>query len=221
MRRPDALLLRQRHLTEAEIRLLRSRAALLRRSGRRAKTAALWVGLATIILLWALTLVASDSPPLIVTGFWLFVGGGIILAVRRSLQADGRELQSVAGGLESAARRSLADVYDIRATNFVAFEEIEDEGACFAFELAGDRLVFLQGQEFYEAAGFPSLDFSLVMPLDEAGGRVDMMIEKRGPKASPLRVLPAAVKRTLEIPDDLVVVSGTLGDLEERLRARR
>jgi hypothetical protein len=221
MQTPGTLPLRQRQLEQAEIRLLRSRAAGLRRSGRRATSASLWVGLATIIVLWALTLLASDSPALIVTGFWFVVGVGIVLAVRRSMQADGRQLQSMAEGLESAARRNLADVYDIRATNFVAFEEIEDEGACYAFELPGDWLVFLQGQEFYGAAGFPSLDFSLVMPLDEAGRRIDMLIEKRGPKAKPLRVIPAAAKRDFEFPDDLEVVTGTLATLEERLRARR
>ena len=193
----------------------------MRRSGRRATSASLWVGLGTIVLLWALTLIASDSPALIVTAFWLVVGAAIILAVRRSMQADGRQLQAVAAGLESALRRNLAEVYDIRATGFVEFEEIEDEGACYAFELPGDRLVFLQGQEFYGTAGFPSLDFSLVMPLDEAGRRVDMFIEKRGRKATPQRLLSAALKRDLEIPDDLELVSGTLERIEERLRARR
>jgi hypothetical protein len=218
---PDSLPFRQRQLTEPEIRLLRSRAALMRRSGRRATSASLWVGLGAIVLLWALTLIASDSPALIVTLFWLVVGVAIILAVRRSMQADGRQLQAVAAGLESALRRNLAEVYDIRATGFVEFEEIEDEGACYAFELPGGRLVFLQGQEFYGAADFPSLDFSLVMPLDESGRRVDMFIEKRGRKAEPQRTIPAAFKRELEIPDDLELLTGTLERLEERLRARR
>ena len=60
---------------------------------------------------------------------------------------------------------------------------MEDEGACFAFQLEDrDEIVFLSGQEFYETAKFPSLDFSLVFPLDESGRRVDMLIERRGAK---------------------------------------
>jgi hypothetical protein len=65
------------------------------------------------------------------------------------------------------------------------FEEIEDEGACYAFELEGGRVVFVAGQEFTESARFPSLDFSLVYPLVEQGRPVEMFIEKRGGKAAP------------------------------------
>jgi hypothetical protein len=216
---PESLPFRSRPLKQAEVRLLKARASMIKRSGRRARSASLWVGLATILLLWALTLIASDSPALIVTLFWFVVGGGIVLAVRSSMRAEGRQLQAVAAGLESAVRRDLAEVYDIRATGFVEFAEIEDEGACYAFELPGERLVFLQGQEFYGAAGFPSLDFSLVMPVDESGRRVDILIEKRGPKAKPQRVVPAKVKRGLGFPDDLQLIRGSLTDIEERLRS--
>jgi hypothetical protein len=208
----------QRPLTSAEGRLLRLRGTSLRKRARRAASAGLWVGGVVIAVLWALTMLASDAPALVITGFWIVVGGAIVLWVRRDLGADRRAMDGIAAGFESALRRNLADVYDIRASGFLEFEEIEDEGACYAFQLDGNRLVFIQGQELYDEAQFPSLDFSLVFPLDEAGGRVDMFIEKRGAKARPERRVPAEVKQQLAIPEDLQIVEGTLAGLEDRLR---
>jgi len=196
--------------------------ASLRRRGRRASSTALWAGIATIIVLWALTMVVSDESALIITGFWFIAGSVIVLWVRKDLGADRRGLDAIAAGLESALRRNLADVYDIRSTEFVEFEEIEDEGACYAFELQNKSgIVFLSGQEFYETVRFPSLDFALVFPLDEADRRVEMLIEKRAAKAAPGRRIPARVKRTLIFPEDLEIVAGTLPNLEESLSGRR
>ena len=211
----------QRALKPAEARLLRARAASLHGRGRRASSRGVWAGIAAIGVLWALTLLASDAPPLTVTAFWLVAGGLIVAWVARDLRADGRTLDGIAAGHESALRRNLADVYDIRASAFLAFEEIEDEGACYAFHLTGtDGMVFLSGQELYEEARFPSLDFSLVFPLDEADRRVAMLIDKRGARATPVRVVPAAVKERLAIPEDLRIVAGPLDDLERRLPDR-
>ena len=213
---------RQRQLTTAEARLLRARASSLRGGGRRAHSTGLWIGIGAIAVLWALTMLASDAPAIVITGFWLLAGAIIVLWVRRDLGADRNTSDALAANLESALRRDLALVYDIRASGFAEFEEVEDEGACYAFQLEGrDELVFLSGQEFYAEARFPSLDFALVFPLDEAGGRVDMLIEKRGARARPDRVVPASVKQTLTFPEDLRIVHGTLDGIEETLRMQR
>ena len=95
--------------------------------------------------------------------------------------------------------------------------EIEDEGACYAFELDVGRIAFIQGQEFYESARFPSLDFSLAYVLDEADQSVDTLIDKRGAKAAPARRIPAAVKQRLDVPDHLEVRKGRIADLEDIL----
>ena len=208
----------QRPLTGAEIRLLKSRLESLRVRGRRAVSAGLWIGLCVIVLLWAVTMFVSDAPAIVITGFWIVVGIVIVWWVGRDLKSDSRTMDEFAAALESAVHRNLAEVYDIRATGFVAFEEVEDEGACYAFQLEGDRLVFLQGQEFYETARFPSLDFSLVCPLDHLGRQVHMFIDNRGPKAEPQRRVPADIKWALEFPEDLEVVDGTLDRVEELLR---
>ena len=112
-----------------------------------------------------------------ITGFWLVVGAGITFWVLRDLRKDASSQQQWIQGLESALRRAEAEVCDIRASAFVELEEFEDEGACYAFALDEAHVVFISGQEFYEAARFPSLDFSLVYVLDEAGRAADMLIE--------------------------------------------
>ena len=212
----------QRPLTAAEIRLLRARISSMRRRGPRAASAGLWIGIAAVAALWALTMALSDAPTLVITGFWLVAGSLIIFWVRRDLGSDRRTFDAIAAGLESALRRNCALVYDIRSSGFVEFEEVEDEGACYAFQLLGrNEIVFLSGQEFYEEARFPSLDFALVFPLDEAERRADMLVEKRGAKAQPQRRIPASLKARLTIPEDLRIFPGTLDDLEGRLRSGR
>jgi hypothetical protein len=208
-----------RRLRPAERRHLGARAKSIRRTGKRGLSATLAIGTAVIALLWGLTVLASDAPLAVISWFWLGVGILIVVLTRRSQRSDERQGADIAAALESALRRDLAEVYDIRARGFVEFDEIEDEGACYAFAVAENRLLFLQGQEFYPAARFPSLDFSLVFPLAENGDRVDMMFDKRGPTARPDRVIPARVKIRLALPDDLMVVTGTLSDIERRFAA--
>jgi hypothetical protein len=79
-------------------------------------------------------------------------------------------------------------------------------------------VVFVAGQDFSESARFPSLDFSLVYPLDEQGRPVEMFIEKRGGKAARARTIPAAVKKSLNVPHHLEVCTARLDDLEALLR---
>ena len=204
----------RRPLTVAERRLLRAKLRSLEARIRRLPGSVLLIAGVVFVALWLWTLVASDAPRVVVSAFWLVAGGAITLWVRRDMRGDQREMEAMARGLESALRRSAADVYDIRANAFAELAEIEDEGACYAFELDGGRIVFITGQEFYESAGFPSLDFSLVYVLGERGETVDMLIDKRGRKATAARTISADVKRTLDVPDHLQVLDGTIGGLE-------
>ena len=216
----DLLPVRQRQLAPAELRYLRSQSAALRKSGRRALRGGFWIGLSLIAALWLWTILVSDTPLIVITGFWLIVGGAILVLMQLSARRDAAHLSATANRFESAIRRNLADSYDVCATRYVQFEEVEDEGACYAFELESGQIVFLQGQQYYESAGFPCLDFSLVMPLDEQGGRVHEFLEKRSLRASPSRIIPAAEKDRLIFPDDLVRVDGPLDTIEERLQRR-
>jgi hypothetical protein len=173
-----------------------------------------------VFVLWLLTLLASDAPWYVITGFWALVGAAIMLWVRRDVRKDATYATEWTGRLESALRRNTADVFDVRARAFVELKEFEDEGACYAFALDDQRVVFVSGQDFYQAARFPSLDFSLVYALDEAGIPVDVVIDKRGPRMAPVRTISYQVKHGLEIPEHLEVVMTGLDGLEDRLRAR-
>jgi len=159
-------------------------------------------------------MLASDAPWTVVTAFWIVVGAGIALWVRRDMRAHAGQFDAIATGLRSALAANVAEVFDVRAKAFVEFEEVDDEGACYAFEIDGPRVVFVNGQEFYAGARFPSLDFSLVYLCDQAGRRVDMLIDKRGPKAAPTQTIPAARTQQIRRPEHLEVRAGSVDTLE-------
>lgn len=207
----------RRPLTETQRRVLRAKVRSLATNARRASTSYIPVTLVVVSLLWLWTILASDAPRLVVTAFWLVIGAGIALWVRRDMRTHAGRLEGMTQGLESALRRNEADVYDIRASSHAVLEEIEDEGACYAFDLGDGRLVFIAGQEFYEGARFPSLDFSLIYPLDEHGQPIEMLIDKRGDKTAPARTIPSAVKKSLNVPDHLEVRAGRIDNLEALL----
>ena len=205
-----------RPLTPAEQRLLGARIRDLESHLARGP-AVLIPGVVVIAILWTATLLVSDASWWIVSLFWILVGGGILLWVRRDLKKDMAGLRIVLAEYESARRKNEAEDFRVEATAFAELEEVEDEGACYAFEIDGGRLVFVAGQQFYPQARFPSLDFSLVHFLNEQGEPVDGVIAKRGPAASPDRVIPAMVKPNLEIPEHLEVLDGTTHQIEEIL----
>jgi hypothetical protein len=209
---------RERSLTDAEQRLIdRQIRGLASQSVRQRR--ALSVGIVAVFVLWALTLVASDAPWWVVTAFWLVVGAVIVVWVHRDLRATGVVVDQMRIGLESARRHNRARVVDVRSRAFAEFEEVDDEGACYAFEVAGPRLVFIVGQQYYAEARFPSLDFSLVEILDESGGVASEHLEKRGPRAKPALVVPAATKLTLRPPEHLEVVEGSVVEVETIMAA--
>lgn len=194
-----------------------SRIRTLRTAVRGARNAPLVVA-GAVAFLWGATLLASDAPWWVITAFWLVVGGVLHVWVRREQKGDARQQQELADRLESALRADRAVVLDVRATRFVEFEEIEDEGACYAFATGADEVVVIAGQQFYPEARFPSLDFSLVYPQDEQAATVSFWMEKRGERAEPARVIPANVKRILDIPEHLTVVRCDLDRLEDVMR---
>lgn len=213
---------RTRPLTEAERRLLRCKA---RQHGLRPGHVERAAGLGAGVVgggLWLLTLLATDVSWPVVTVFWLVLGGLIYLWVLRDLRKEAAHLPTMVAAMEGALRRDEAESFDVAARAYAELEEVEDEGAFWAFDLGDDRIVVLAGQQFYPSARFPSLDFSVVYPLDEDGGYADMWLQKRGPAVPPARVLPAALKRELagRLPEPLEVLEGPLAELEELLRRR-
>jgi len=192
----------RRPLTSAEQRALRMRIAGLRAQDRRSRRGAIVASAVISVLLWAVTLLASDSPWMVITAFWIVVGCAIGLWSYRSQGTDSRH---TIGGLESALRRNEADVYDVHASAFADVEEYEDEGALYVFALDDDRMVWIAGQEFYDERRFPCLDFTLVYPLTEGGTPAWMLMERRSAKASPSFTLPASFKERQDVPEHLEV----------------
>lgn len=222
MERTDTLEPRIRPLTDAERARLRRRARELvayRETARRGT----WIALAAVVLvLWILTLLASDAPALWVTLFWLATGGALALWLGRDQRKETAHLPAVTASIESALERGEAASYDIVASAYIEFEEAEDEGACWAFDLGDGRIVFVVGPQYYREDRFPSHDFSIVEPLDEWGRPADEWIEKRGEAVPPARVIPADVKWKLAdaIPGHLGVIRAELDRLEDALASR-
>lgn len=212
----EALLPTIRALTSAERDRLAAGAAEARaRSAGWRLTAAC---AAVIGPLWVLTLLLSDSPWPIVTLFWAVTGLLILVWIRRDARRDTAALRTMAQRFDSALDHDRAEVFEIDARAYAEIEEIEDEGACYAFDLGDGRLVFITGQEFYPDERFPCLGFSLVSPLDGEGLEVDCWIEARTDRAGPERVVPRETKRQLGIPEHFTVIRGTLDELEQILR---
>lgn len=208
---PTLLESHRRPLTDQERRTLRAKIRSLQGRSVRSRTGWMPMAAIVIVVLWLLTILASDAPWTVVTAFWLVTGAAIGLWVGRDMRKDASQFHDMAVGLQSALTANAADVYDVRARAFVEFEEEEDEGACYGFEIDGPRLVFVTGQEFYPGARFPSLDFSLVYVVDEAGRTVHMLIDKRGAQAKPARTIPASEQ--VERPEHLEVRAGTIDTL--------
>jgi hypothetical protein len=213
---------RIRPLTDAErarLRRLARELGALQKTGRRG----MWLTLGgAVLVLWILTLLASDAPAVWITLFWLATGLLLALWVGRDLRKDTAHLPAATASIESALERGEAASHDVVARAYVEFEEAEDEGACWAFDLGDGRIVFVTGQEYYREDRFPSHDFSIVEPLDEWGRPAHEWIEKRGAAAAPTRVIPAAVKWELAdaIPEHLGVIRAELERLEDVLAER-
>jgi len=204
-------------MSDAERERLKRHAGALERQAARARRAVLPAGGAVAGILWVATLLASDAPWPVITAFWLIVGTTLIWWVGRGLAAEGADMGGVAAMLRDAADRGEAEEVRIRATALVELEEVEDEGACWGFQVGERRMVFLCGQEFYATRSFPSLDVTLVHPLSSKGPPVDVWIEPNGPRATPDLTVPADRKWALEVPGHLDVVEAAAETLVEDL----
>lgn len=211
--------LSRRPLADAERERLRDEAEDLRARARRARSAPWAVVSGGILVLYVLTLLASDASPLYISLFWLLFGTGLFVWVRRDFFRDARAIDASAAFLESALARGEADVIAVNAVAYAEFEEVEDEGACWAFDLGDDRVLFLRGQEYYRDEEFPCREFSVVQALAESGVAALEWIETHAPPSPPDRVIPAERKGELaaRLPEHLGIVRASLSELEERL----
>lgn len=208
----------ERPLTGAERAHLAARLENARAESSKALTKTGAASAAVCGVLMLLTLWLSDAPALVIVGFWtvmtLVFTAWIGMPWRRLMHGQ-------IAILEDAVRTNGAREVRVQSDRVVEFEEEEDEGACYAFEHdAGASTIFIVGQEFYEDDDFPNSDFSMIELLGARGTPVDVLLTKRGRKLTPERVVPAAVKNQLELPEHLQIVPARLEDIESALGAR-
>jgi hypothetical protein len=196
-------------------------AARLRNARAESANALLKTGAASAAVcsvLMVITLFLSEAPPLVIIGFWMGLGFVFTLWIglpwRRLMRGQIPILQE---GLRTNRARELR----LRSERVVEFEEYEDEGACYAFDLdSGSSTIFVLGQEFYEDDDFPNSDFSMVEILGGSGQPVDVLLTKRGRKLEPERRVPAHVKNQLDLPEHLEVIQAPLERVESALSRR-
>ena len=148
--------------------------------------------------------------------FWLAliipIGGWGFVADAKKARARLRDLTA---SLKDGQVREVRIV----TTALVDFQEEEDEGAQYAFDLGDGTVVFVTGQDFYPTRSFPNSDFSLLYVHAPNGNLVDLHITTHGKPLAPIRTISAEAKRQLRIPDHLKRVEGSLGEIERVLAA--
>src|SRR6187401_2340546 len=105
----------RRALSSAELRLLRAKASSLEARARRASRRFPLISAGMVGVLWLATMLASDAPWPVVTGFWAVVWLGLTLWGMKDLRTSTGYMTAMAAGLESALRRKEADVFAIRS----------------------------------------------------------------------------------------------------------
>jgi hypothetical protein len=220
----------ERDLNDGERQDLAAQVQQLRAAQRMAvpKTAA-----AALIVcgpLAVLTLRASDSAAAVIVAFWAVVASGLTLwIVHGTRRAIGSRISDISSALSGGRARALRVV----ASRVVEFEEIEDEGAGFAFQVDAQRILFLHGQQYYPNDTFPSTDFEVVEFLSSDRRPIGEQIVNRGVRLTPERIIGAATKDALvdwrpagtphvrdAWPDDRSILEGDVSRLEDIIRAR-
>ena len=205
----------ERPLTEAERHSLTDRLEQARRESRTALARVAMSSAAVCGILAILTMLASGAPRPVIILVWSAVA--VVFTLWIGLPWH-RTMRQQVVFFDDALRASRARVTRVQSSRVVEFEEEEDEGACWAFEHGPGTSLVIVGQEFYEDDDFPNSDFTIVEFLGTRGQPVTSVLEKVGAKLRPERVVPASVKRRLEIPETLTVANAPLERLEEGLR---
>lgn len=168
--------------------------------------------------LFGLTLLLSDLSWQVIglgwLGIWLLVALFVVLPAVFSAR---RERTARARAFEKALERDEAETIRIRSRRVVEFEELEDLGARWAFELADGRIVFVCGQEYYADARFPNDDFTMVDFLGADGEPVAWFLRRRGKRLEPVRRIPVGDQEGMHLPEHLETLTGRLEDLEQLL----
>jgi len=207
-----------RPISEIERRLLTAELQRIERRLRSFPRRAVSASFVLCGVFCALTVLATKEHELVAIVFWivlfLLISGWVCFSQRPKYSAELHRL-------EDALSRNEVRETRIQSDAFVELEEIEDEGACFAFQLGGNQIVFVSGQDYYPSARFPNNDFSVIRVFDSSRTLVHEFIEKRGSKLKARRSIPAETKSQLKVPEHLQMIVGHVDELESLLVQER
>ncbi len=206
----------RRPLTDKEKRVLKASISSLKRQFNKLQKRTLISSFIVFGVLWGFTMLVAKESWKIITIFWLCLGIGISLW---TIITERQKVHKRIGTYEDAMNRNEADVLHIRSNAMIEFDEIEDEGACYAYQVDDESIIFIAGQEFYSSARFPNNNFEIIHIYDSVGNPIEMLIEKHGNKLEPVRKVFPEVKKKLRLPNHLETIKGKLADIEQILRA--
>ncbi len=204
-----------RPFDEKERRYLKSQRAALERRREALLRRILWGYVIVFGLLAVLTALAEKKHVVMIFAGWA-VGGALISVW--AYVPERRKLSRRIKEYDDALASGICAERQIKAKRMWEFEEQEDEGACYAFELESGGVAFVVGQDFYAGARFPNSDFSIVEFHSKKGELIDFMVEKRGVKVAAERVIFGREKERLDIPENYTFLDGTLEQVYASVR---
>jgi hypothetical protein len=203
-----------RPLNDKEKRALRVRLASLRADWARLRWRLLVVVIGLCTAMTAVTTMAGNVSWTVAFMCWLATS--LLIGVWIWIEEFVRHRRRLRR-IESALRGGSVRDVRVQASAVAEFEEEEDEGACYAFKVGAETILFISGQEFYSSRTFPNTDFSLIEIHDTEGELVEFYIEKHGHRLEVSKTISADGKKRLRVPDHLARVEAPLSDLERVL----
>jgi hypothetical protein len=172
----------------------------------------------TGLIVLAGNLLAVNKTPLWFT-LLIFAGVGTFLfvSVCRSMLRQDKHNRAMIHAIDDVLQNGTVVEEIVKSDRMIEVQELEDEGACYLFEVEDKKLLLLFGQEYYPGTKFPSTDFSLIRILDSKNNPVEFFIEKRGEKLKPYRTIPEKDRLKQIIPYEQKFINCGIDELDEHL----
>ena len=212
----------ERKLNDKEIRLLKLRIHGYEKQIRPLYRVLLICGLfgygTTGLIVLAGNLLSVNKTPLWFT-LLIFAGVGtfLFISVSRSILRQDKHNRAMVCSINEALQNGTVVEEIVKSERMIEVQELEDEGACYLFEVEGKKLLLLFGQEYYPDTKFPSTDFSLIQILDSKKKPVESFVEKRGEKLKPYRTIPAKDRLKRIIPYEQKFINCGIDELDDHL----
>lgn len=135
-----------------------------------------------------------DSIILFLSGICFIVGTFLLPMIMLNCVTGKRKIEELITKYNDALEENKVKVIHCQSERMLEFEEFEDEGAEYLFQVETGRIFHLFGQEYYETGKFPNSDFELAAIIGKDGYMVDFYINCLGQKLKPERTISAEKK---------------------------